>query len=130
MEKLLNRLRYIWLESDMSLSNMLFGLSLILWGAVAATMGQQDLHTFAGPLDNVVATWVWVLNYFVLGGLFISVSLLNNPPLLGLITGTYATFIWIWISAIRNYPVFTSSVALNSFVIIIGFLLIIRSRKK
>lgn len=130
MQKLLTRLKYIWLESDMSLANFLFGLSLILWGTVAITMAPNDLHTFAGPLDGLVKFWVWALNYFLLGGLFLVVSMLNNPSTLGLLTGTYATFVWLWVSLLRPYPIVTSGAALNSFVVIIGILLIIRSRKR
>lgn len=129
MRKMLSRLRYVLLESDPSLAGLMFGIALLVWGFVAINIGKHDLIAFAGPLNAVFASWVWVLNFIGLGVLFLVVTMLNFPPMLSLFVGSYACIIWTWLASLRKFPVATSGVTLNIMVIVMGLLLIVRSRR-
>ncbi len=130
MHKIFSRIKYIFLESDLSMSSLIFGMSLMLWGMVAIMIGHVDLLAFAGPTKTIIANWIWALNYIVLGACFITVAILNHPSLLTMLVGAYASLVWTWIASIRQFPVLTSGVTLNIFVVLMGVLLIVRSRKK
>lgn len=124
------RLKFIMLQSDISLSVLLMGCGLVAWGTIAVIWAPSDLLTFAGDMSKVLPAWFWVWNYVGCGALFIYIALKEFPPVPSLFAALWSVLGWTHIAAIRGFSNFTSGVSLNILVIVVGLLIAQRSRVK
>ena len=122
----MNRIKEIFLQSDISLASMMLGLGMIFWGLFAVVMAPGDFFTFADSM-KFAGTWFWFCNYVLSGSGFIYVALRRFPAMPSMLIGTHACLVWTWIAAIRGFSNVTSGVTLNFIVITMGLLLVQRS---
>lgn len=123
----MERLKYIFLDSDISLAAFLMGVGLLFWGGFAIVMDPKAFFTFTSAME-IGPTWFWLGNYLVAGAGFVYVAYKEFPAGPSLFVAVHGGLVWTWIASVRGFSNVTSGVTLNILVIIMAFIVAQRSK--
>lgn len=124
-----NSVTHVLLNADITFASVVLGISMILWGILAAFINPADTKHFSHGFAFEWAPWLWGLNHMAVGYGFIHCALHKFPPGRSLILGTYCCCIWTLIAVGRPAASFSSGMTLNFVVIFMGAILAQRSGK-
>jgi hypothetical protein len=124
----MNGLAEVLTKGDIRFACLALGCAMIAWGIIGYLFNPADIAWFAKDFF-LKSELFWFLNCTLVGVGYLYVASRNLPEIPSLMLGVYSSCMWSLIAVSRPAASYTSGITMNFVVILMGAVLIHRSRK-